>query len=70
MPFCDDIADCEPAPRVRALATCALTDAHRLAVLAELWAETDAGQRWVPLAIAASRYESRIRESLSEKAAE
>lgn len=38
-----------------------LTDAHRLAVLHGLWNETAAGVQWAPLAIAAQRYEIRIR---------
>lgn len=77
MPFHDDVAEREGAEAQSAsssLAPIVLTDAHRLAVLAELWAETEAGSRWVPLAIAAQRYEQRVRgnlsQSLSEKAAE
>lgn len=63
-----------PEDREESGSTPQLTDAHRLAVLAELWSETEAGLRWVPLAIAAQRYEQRVRanlhQSLSEKATE
>jgi hypothetical protein len=65
LPFFDDVSDREPvAPSEEA--TCELTDAQRLAVLAELWAETVAGPKHVPLYVAAQRYEQRVRESLRQ----